>query len=148
MTTSTAAADEMSDAARTYTRKYGWLADAEGWTVWAIAGRPVEAIDAPRSVAEPALARLREHDRHGPVVAHPGLRPRWVFLVEPGVPHNSVLLARLSGLGAHWLCNGARIYLPPTGVFSHELTWIERPTRPLAQFTTVARALLGAPCSC
>lgn len=141
-------ADEMAEAARKYQRIQGWSATARGWAVWTSAGRPAEGIDAPRRLAEPALAKLRESDRHGPVIAVPGVQERWVFMVEPNVLANFALLACLAELGAHCLRNPNRIDLPPTQVFGDVLSWVERPTRPLAQFTTVARALINAPSCC
>jgi hypothetical protein len=137
-------ADEMAEAARKYQRIHGWSVTARGWAVWMTAGQ-VEGIDAPRRIAEPALAKLRERDRHGPVVAVPGVQERWVFLVEPNTLANFALLACLAELGAHCLRGPNRIDLPPTQVFGDVLSWIVRPTRPLADFTTVVRALINAP---
>ncbi|HEX3783341.1 MAG TPA: hypothetical protein VHX38_27055 [Pseudonocardiaceae bacterium] len=142
-------------AARDYWRRLGWPAHAHGRVVWIVPGGQIEALNMPRDIAAPAIARLAAIGVVGPVIEIPGQPARWALLSQPHAGSPSGILRVLAQQEyGHQIgyAHGGRhrgqpsewgIDLPPTRYPDRQpLTWIKPATQPLPPISLVLGAVL------
>jgi hypothetical protein len=129
-----------------YYERLGWHPGVFRSTVWVVAGRPVEALDAPEDLGRRVVELLRTGCVHVPIFrASEQAGNRWVFLTGRRDSDWYTLATRLADFGVEHIWAGSTLDLPPSESGKDQLTWLIPPVSgALPLFSIVARAVLQA----